>query len=254
MPAYYTLAILTMLWSATAMVELQVYVISGTIAQWYFAKDHDSTPKRSIRSSLRNALGPSSGTVCLSGLLICAVRVVRAAVDGARQEELQGIVNLMLRCCVNALLTAIDFLNKFTINFAAITGEAYCTSARMTYELLKRNLLSAVFVETVSSRILGGIVFVFSAIYAIVACAILKAVSNLGADAYFVAALAWVLLILVLGFFVHVLDNVIDTVYVCYAIDRDRGEVCKQEVHEVYDNLPIRRNHRSSLANRTVGV
>ena len=86
------------------------------------------------------------------------------------------------------------------------------------------------------------------------ACAILKAVSNLGADAYFVAALAWVLLILVLGFFVHVLDNVIDTVYVCYAIDRDRGEVCKQEVHEVYVNLPIRRNHRSSLANRTVGV
>lgn len=52
-PAYYTLAILTMLWSATAMLELQVYVISGTIAQWYFAKDEASTPKRSIRSSLR---------------------------------------------------------------------------------------------------------------------------------------------------------------------------------------------------------
>lgn len=113
-------------------------------------------------------MGPSSGTICLSGLLICAVRLVRAAVDNARQENLQGIVNIMLRCFVNALLTAVDFLNKFTINFAAITGEAYFTSARMTYELLKRNLLSAVFVETVSTRILGGIVFVFSAIYAIV--------------------------------------------------------------------------------------
>ena len=86
------------------------------------------------------------------------------------------------------------------------------------------------------------------------ACAILKAVSNPGDDAYFVAVLAWVLLILVLGFFVHVLDNVIDTVYVCYAIDRDKGEVCKQEVHEVYVSLPIRRNHRPSLANRTLGV
>lgn len=51
-PAYYTLAILTMLWSLTAMVEAQVYVISGTIAQWYFSKD-DSKPKRSTRSSLR---------------------------------------------------------------------------------------------------------------------------------------------------------------------------------------------------------
>ncbi|KAA8535996.1 hypothetical protein F0562_028474 [Nyssa sinensis] len=248
-PAYYALAILTMMWSATAMVEAQVYVISGTIAQWYFSKD-DSTPRRSIRSSLRNAFGPSSGTICLSGLLICVVRLVRAAVDSARQD-VPGIVNIILRCCVNTLLIAVDFLNKFTINFAAITGEAYCTSARMTYELLKRNLLSAVFVETVSTRLLAGIVFVLSAIYAIAVCAILKAVSGLGVDLYFVAIIAWVLLIMVLGFFVHVLDNVIDTVYVCYAIDKDRGDVCKQEVHEVYVHLPISRNHRSSPVTRT---
>ncbi|WRX13714.1 Choline transporter-like - like 2 [Theobroma cacao] len=252
-PAYYTLAILTMLWSLTAMVEAQVYVISGTIAQWYFSKD-DSKPKRSIRSSLRNAFGPSSGTVCLSGLLICAVRLVRAAVDSAREEDVPRIVKLVLRCCVNALLSAIDFLNKFTINFAAITGEAYCTSARMTYELLKRNLLSAVFVETVSTRLLAGVIFVLSAVYAIVVCAILHGVSNLGVNAYIVAVLAWVLLIIVLGFFVHVLDNVIDTVDICYAIDRDRGEVYKQEVHEVYVHLPISRNSRSSFPTRTFGV
>lgn len=116
----------------------------------------------------RNAFGPSSGTVCLSGLLICVVRVVRAMVDSARQEGASGMVNLVLQCCVNALLAAFDFLNKFTINFAAITGEAYCTSARMAYELLKRNLLSAVFVETISTRLLAGIAFVFSAIYAVV--------------------------------------------------------------------------------------
>lgn len=96
--------------------------------------------------------------------------MVRAVVDTARQEDVPGIVNLLLRCCVNVLLSAIDFLNKFTINFAAITGEAYCSSARMTYELLKRNLLSAVFVETISTRLLGGIVFVVSAIYAIAVC------------------------------------------------------------------------------------
>ncbi|KAG5526814.1 hypothetical protein RHGRI_032922 [Rhododendron griersonianum] len=249
-PAYYALGILTMLWSAAAMVEAQVYVTSGTIAQWYFSKD-DSGPRRSIRNSLRNAFGPSSGTVCLSGLLICVVRVVRAMVDSARQEGAPGMVKIVLQCCVNTLLSAFDFLNKFTINFAAITGESYCTSARMAYELLKRNLLSAVFVETVSTRLLAGIAFVFSAIYAVVVCAILNSVSDLGADSYFVAAMAWVLLLVVLSYFVHVLDNVIDTVYVCYAIDRDRGEVGKQEVHEVYVHLPINRTHRQSLIPRT---
>ncbi|XP_010555233.1 PREDICTED: CTL-like protein DDB_G0288717 [Tarenaya hassleriana] len=244
--AYYALAIITMLWSLAVMVEIQVYVISGTIAQWYFSKE-DSTPKKCIRSSLRNVFGPSFGTVCLSGLLICIVRVVRAIADNARQENPQGIVNTVLQCCANALVAAVDYLNKFTVNFAAITGGAYCTSAKMTYELLRRNLLSAVFVETVSTRLLAGIIFVLSSVYAVATWGILKGVSDLGVDSYIVAVLAWVLLIVILGFFVHVLDNVIDTIYVCYAIDRDKGDVCKQEVHEVYVHLPISRSASSGF-------
>lgn len=85
------------------------------------------------------------------------------------------------------------------------------------------------------------------------ACAILKGASKLGAEAYFVGFLAWVLLSVVLGFFVHVLDNVVETVYICYAIDRDRGEVFKPEVHEVYVHLPVSRNHRITFA-PTTGV
>ncbi|CAN4107372.1 unnamed protein product [Withania somnifera] len=243
-PAYYTFAILTMIWSATAMIEAHVYVISGTIAQWYFSKD-ESGPKRSMRSALRNAFGPSSGTVCFSGLLITVVRMVRSIVDNAKQED-SGIVNLILRFCANTLLSAVEFVNKFTINFAAITGEAYCTSAKMTYELLKRNLLSPIFVETVSTRILAGIIFVVSTIYAILVFVVVSAASHLGVEVYLIAVLAWLLLMVVLGFFVFVLDNVIDTVYVCYAIDRDRGEVCKQEVHDVYVHLPISRSHSSA--------
>ncbi|XP_020085106.1 CTL-like protein DDB_G0288717 [Ananas comosus] len=250
-PAYFALAIITMVWSAATMVEAKVYVISGTIAQWYFAKE-GTRPTKSLRSSLRNAFGPSFGTICFSGMVMGAVRFVRAVVDSANQEnETRGFVNLVLKCCANFLFLAFDFVNKFTINFAAITGEAYCSAARTSYDLLKRNLLSAVFVETVSTRVLIGIIFVLSAFYAIVVCAILKAVSALGVKMYLVAALAWLLLMVVLGYFVHVLDNVVDTVYVCYAIDRDKGEVNKQDVHEVYVQLPLSRNHRPPLSSRS---
>lgn len=93
---------------------------------------------------------------------------MRAAVDSAAEEGASGIVSLVLGCCVNTFLSAFEFLNKFTINFAAITGEAYCASARLTYELLRRNLLSAVVVEIVSTRLLAAVIFVLSAIYAIV--------------------------------------------------------------------------------------
>ncbi|KAL9238388.1 hypothetical protein vseg_012817 [Gypsophila vaccaria] len=245
-PAYYALAILTMLWSATVMFEIKAYVTSSTIAQWYFSKE-DASPKRKIRSSLRNAFGPSAGTICLSGLLVCAVRMVRAAVDSARQEGNSGIVNVVLQCLVRVFLAAVDFVNKFTINFAAITGEAYCASARMSYELLRRNLMSPVFVETISSRLLAGVIFVLSAIYTVVVCAILNGVTNLGVSSYWVALLAWLLLIVMLGFFAHLLDNVIDTIYICYAIDRDRAEVSKPDIHHVYVQLPISRSARTPL-------
>lgn len=246
-PAYYALAIITMLWSLTTMIEAQVYIISGTISQWYFCKA-DSSPPRSIRNSIRNAFGPSFGTINFSGLVFGVVRFVRCAVDNARREGHEGIVYVILRCCVDCALSTIDFLNQFTINFAAITGESYCSSAKMSYELLKRNLLSAVVVETISSRLLFGVMFVVTVIYAIVVCAILKAATSLGGDAYFVAVVAWALLFLILYYFVHVLDNVIDTIYICYAMDKDTGDVSRSEVHDVYVRLPVSRNDTSILA------
>ncbi|KAK4759809.1 hypothetical protein SAY87_022940 [Trapa incisa] len=252
-PAYFALASLIMLWSLTTMIEAKVYVISGTIAQWYFAKEEeDSAPRQSISTSLRNAFCSSSGTLCLSGLLTAIVRIVRRSDDSTGREDAPGTLNPVLPFGANPLLSSIEFLNKFAINFAAITGEAYCTSARMTYQLLKRNLLSAVFVEVVSTRLLGGIVFVISAVYAVATWGILKGATDLGVYSYFLALLAWGVLMLVLGFFIHVLDNVIDTIYICYAIDRDGGEVCKQDVHEVYVQLPISGNSGSSPGSRII--
>jgi Plasma-membrane choline transporter len=101
-------------------------------------------------------------------MVMGSVRVVRTILDAAKQEnELCGTANLILKCCADFLLSAFDFVNKFTINFVAITGEGYCSSAKMTYELLKRNLLSAVVVETVSTRLLVGTTFVICSLYAI---------------------------------------------------------------------------------------
>eukprot|EP00262_Sarcandra_glabra_P015163 TRINITY_DN4608_c0_g1_i1.p1 TRINITY_DN4608_c0_g1~~TRINITY_DN4608_c0_g1_i1.p1 ORF type:complete len:116 (+),score=9.53 TRINITY_DN4608_c0_g1_i1:212-559(+) len=83
-------------------------------------------------------------------------------------------------------------------------------------------------------------------------CTILNVVSALGVDVYFVTIYAWLLLIVVLGFFVHILDNAIETIFVCFVIDKDKGKVCKWEIHEVYVYLPISRDDRySSLPTRT---
>ncbi|KAH9316719.1 hypothetical protein KI387_025346 [Taxus chinensis] len=195
---------------------------------------------------------PSFGTVCFSGLVFAAVQMARAALEKAAHSKhtrsSQGIISAVLGCCVNFLLSAIDFVNKFTINVTAMTGGNYCSSAKLAYELLKRNLLSVVVVETISTRLLFGIFLVVSLAYAIMVWGVLKAATSLGRDAYLVTALAWLLLFVVLGLFVHVLDNVINAVYICYAADKDTASVSKAKVHSVYNMLPVSRNDTSSLA------
>ncbi|MCO5604429.1 hypothetical protein L7F22_058595 [Adiantum nelumboides] len=241
-PVYFVLTIFTVLWSILLMTEAQVYVLSSTIAQWYFAVS-GSKVTGSIRQALKNAFGPSFGTVTFSGLVVAFVRMIRAAVDTSQNAQgAPGCFIAMLRCCVNFVLVYIEFLNKFTINFAAITGESYCNSAKLSYDLLKRNLLSPAFVEVISTRLLAGMVFVLSVVYGVVVCAILRAGMNLGAIAYYVTVLAWILMFIIFLLFCQVLDNIIDTIYVCYAIDKDSGGVSKLEVHDVYLMLPVSRD------------
>lgn len=42
---------------------------------------------------------------------------------------------------------------------------------------------------------------------------------------------------LVLTFFSSILLNIVDTCYLCYALDRDRQVVTKEEVHEVFSKV-----------------
>lgn len=54
-PAYYGVAIFAFIWSATTIFEAQVYVISGTVAQWYFQISGTSSTA-TIRNSVRSGV------------------------------------------------------------------------------------------------------------------------------------------------------------------------------------------------------
>lgn len=113
----------------------------------------------------RNAFGPSLGTICFAGLVLAVVRMIRSAMNNSRNQQGQaGILAILVRCCLQYLLSLVEFVTNFTICFAAITGEDFCGSANRTYELLKRNLLSTVVVESIAGNLLSSVVFVSTAV------------------------------------------------------------------------------------------
>lgn len=53
-----------------------------------------------------------------------------------------------------------------------------------------------------------------------------------------IANACFIIWLLGLGLTIHVLSHVVNTVYICYAMDKDVGAVTKPEVHDVYMLLP----------------
>ncbi len=51
--------------------------------------------------------------------------------------------------------------------------------------------------------------------------------------------LCFVMALVVLAFFSSVLLNIVDAVFMCYALDLDTQSVTKSEVHEVFSQVSI---------------
>jgi len=51
--------------------------------------------------------------------------------------------------------------------------------------------------------------------------------------------LCFVMALVVLAFFSSVLLNIVDAVFMCYALDLDSQSVTKSEVHEVFSQVSI---------------
>jgi hypothetical protein len=107
--------------------------------------------------------------MCLAGLVVAFVRLVRSLMNKANAEQGQpGALTIFLQACLESILQAVEFLTKFTTNFAAITGESFCASAIMTWNLLKRNLLSTVLVEVISDKVLAVVMVALTLVYGII--------------------------------------------------------------------------------------
>ena len=58
-------------------------------------------------------------------------------------------------------------------------------------------------------------------------------------EAAILGVLCFVMALVVLAFFSSVLLNIVDAVFICYALDLDTQSVTKSEVHEVFSQVSI---------------
>jgi hypothetical protein len=61
----------------------QVFTVSGATAQWYFAPA-GAAVQGAVMRSVRHALGPSFGSLCLSSIILVVISYIRCVGAGVR--------------------------------------------------------------------------------------------------------------------------------------------------------------------------
>ena len=249
---YIAYALILLTWTAFIGSEVRTFVVSGVIAQWYFKVGGEASsselslktkPQSSrVLSSLSAALGSSFGSLCFGGAVLTLVSILRSMLE---QLKKQGDKNIFLYCLfviISYIMTIIELVTKFATVRLSITGEDFIEASKGVSDLLSRNFLNTFGVWWFPPMILQLASIILSGVWASL---IWISSSNAWADkhqgAQYAAALAIISFLLswaVVSFFASLIDNVVEAIYICFALDRDMQSVTRFEIHEVYEKLP----------------
>ncbi|KAK9787237.1 hypothetical protein WJX73_001621 [Symbiochloris irregularis] len=247
-PVYAALNLATTSWTIFLIGEIRRFVLSATIAQWYFAPPGASMVG-TTRRSIGLALGPSFGTCAFGSAILTLIQALRNAMEQAKQDNREeGLASLawcLVSCVAECFFQLFEFITKFATVRAAITGEAFLTAGRGAFDLFRRNFLKAYAVWWLPPLVLQTGAFLISAVWGGAVFGLAWLLSHgryphhAMAGSTMLGILAFLLAWIVQSFFANVLLNVVDAVFMCYAMDRDTQAVTNMEVHEVFSHVPV---------------
>jgi hypothetical protein len=241
--AFISLASITAIWVICMALETRVYLVGGVICQWYFAPAGTKNAG-AVGEVLANAAGPSFGTIAFGSFVLTMIEILKQANENNRRKrENQNILACLLFTCLECIYAFVEYLSKFATLQAAMTGQAFCDAATSVTDLLKRNFLSAYATYFFPARILQFTTFVVAGAFGIAGWLLSLAsytaagTTNGAMYAKVIGGVCFVVSVVVLSFFVMVVLNVVDAVFLCYAMDKDRNTRSHVEFHEVFETV-----------------
>ncbi|KIY46304.1 hypothetical protein FISHEDRAFT_75739 [Fistulina hepatica ATCC 64428] len=251
-------AIGTWLWTWAVARGILRVTCAGVIGAWYFDALSDPPPHTNIlHGALYRGTHTSLGSVCLAGFLLSLLRllalIVGVLVWLARalttstflaplvSHPIAGPVMSrtlvpLLSWLIGRLQSVGDGISQYALVYAGMTGQDFWNAARRSGVLTQMNALSYLThtpARPLSRLALSTYVFAFPialSTYLFVAHTLESPHEALGA-----AVLAGGVTLLVSDVCGGLISDVADTLYLCYAIDRDVGERRKDEVWSLFE-------------------
>jgi hypothetical protein len=88
-----------------------------------------------VGDSLRNALGPSFGTIAFGSFVLTMVEIGKAAAERMRRDEDNrgNILVCLVTTCLECIYAIIEYISKFATLQAAMTGAAFLRRRRQRH-------------------------------------------------------------------------------------------------------------------------
>uniref|UniRef100_A0A914XEE5 Choline transporter-like protein n=1 Tax=Plectus sambesii TaxID=2011161 RepID=A0A914XEE5_9BILA len=242
-----------LIWTAEFLLACQQMVVAGSVAAWYFSRDR-SRVRFPICHAIKQLICYHLGSVALGSLIITIVKVPRLILMYI-QAKLTGSTNLIAKyvlkcliCCLYCVEKCLRYLHHNAYTIIAIEGRSFCPAAAQAFGILASNATDVATINTVGDFVLFLGKCGVAALTGLVASLRFRDNPQLH---YWAIPLLMVCIFayFIAHCFLSVYEMVIDTLFLCYAEDKDysarTGEEEFTDAHfKDYMNDTIQRERR----------
>ncbi|XP_054459995.1 choline transporter-like protein 1 [Anoplopoma fimbria] len=213
-----------LIWISEFILAFQQMTIAGAVVTYYFTRNKSKLPVTPILSSMARTVRYHLGTLAKGSFIITLVKIPRLILMYIH-SQLKGKENACARCmlkacvcCLWCLEKCLTYLNQNAYTATAINSTSFCTSARDAFMILVENALRVAAINTVGDFVL------FLGKVLVVSCTAFAGVLALNYQRDYTVWVLPLLIVCLFAFlvahcFLSVFENVVDVLFLCFAVD-----------------------------------
>ncbi|KYR02071.1 hypothetical protein DLAC_00870 [Tieghemostelium lacteum] len=200
------------------------HTVAGAVSNWYFSRDptgESEVGSPNAFTSLGRALSTSLGSLAFGSLIIAFIEFMQAMLAISKNSNSENKLVVMIISCLQCILGCIEsilrWVNKFGYIYVAMHGYSFCTSTKGCFDLISRNMFSAVVMDFIGSFVLLLGKILGAAASALFTTSVLYA-SGRSLNPL-VIGLSAIFAFCIFNLFSHIIGIGSDTIFVCYLED-----------------------------------
>jgi len=224
-------------------------VLAGIFSQWYWTMKKQDIPSFLLMTSMWNAFY-HVGTIAFGSLILAIIRTLRTMLEYVEkkckkfQNDLTRCILCACRCCLWCLEKFMRFLNRNIYIMCAMKSTNFCSSGKEAFNLVMRNLVRVVVLDSVCDFLLflGKLVIVLLSGALSYLCfgryipEIQEQIPNLN---YFFTPIIFIVLgsYLIASAFFGVYSMAVDTLFLCFLEDLERNDGSQEKPYFMSKSL-----------------